>query len=67
MVESLFHGESADRRQHTEGVAGEENNVVGVAAHGSGLVVVDEVNRVRHTTILGLGNVVKVGTDAHNW
>lgn len=60
-VADLSGAESRNRREDTEGVARKEDDAVRVAAHPAGLVVVDVVDGVRHSCVLGLGHVRVIG------
>jgi hypothetical protein len=70
VVHGLARGEFGDRREDTIGIAGEEEDSVGVVSKGLLLVVGDVVDRIGDTTILSLLGVVKVdlfgdGVDHH--
>ena len=62
VVHGLLGGELGDGRQHAVGIAGEEDDSLGVTGHGVLLVVADVVDGVGHTTVLGLAHVVVVQT-----
>lgn len=57
----LSRAEPRDGRQNAEGVAGQEQDAVGVASHARGLVVLDVVDGVRHARVLRPGGVGVVG------
>ena len=52
MVHGLLQRELADGRQHTEGIAGQQDDIVGMAGHTGDLGVVDVLNGVRATGVL---------------
>src|SRR5690606_25524996 len=61
VVLGLVRGDLGYRRQHAEGVGGEEDHFAGVAGLGDRLYdVVDVVDRVGHPGVLGAGGVVEV-------
>ena len=61
VVRSLGRGESGDGREDTKGIAGQENHVLRVTAFRIGRAVVNELNGVGPTGVLGLRRVVEVG------
>ena len=60
VVHGLLSGELGDGGEDTVGIAGEEDDGLGVTSHAVLLVVGDVVDGVGHTTVLGLGDIVVV-------
>lgn len=60
VVHGLLGGQLGDGRQHSEGVAGEEDDVLGVASDRRELGSRDELQRVGGSGVLGQRDVVVV-------
>jgi hypothetical protein len=70
VVHGLARGELGDRREDAIGIAGEEEDSVGVVAQRLGLVVGDVVDWIGHTAVLSLLGIEEIhflghGIDGH--
>ena len=60
VVHGLGRGQPGDRREHTKGIGGEENNRLGVSAHAARNLIRDVVERIRAPGVFGNGIVVVI-------
>ena len=65
VVHGLTSAQTRDRREHTEGVRRQKDDVLGVAAHGSLLVVGDVVDGVGHARVLRFMDIKIVNSFRH--
>lgn len=61
VVHGLVAGELGDRGENAEGISGQEDDILGVAAHLVLVVVLNVLDGVADTTVLGLAGVKVVG------
>jgi hypothetical protein len=61
VVTSLFRGQSANRRKHTKGIAGQHNDIGGLTVDNTrDMSIGDKLNRVGATSVFGDTDVIVV-------
>lgn len=64
VIDGLFRSELGDRWKDREGIAGQEDDVLGVSADSRDLSVIDELQRIRSSSVFSNGSIMIVNFSA---